>query len=422
MINENKKGVKAVKHTVKAKNPIAVAHQKTGGSKAGTHKNKVKEIPRKTKHKTADYAEHLNTMLKQAINEEGLSPQKRLQLIQFISQTKGWDVSDVSLASDPELIDMYKKIKAGQDLDETDHAHEFKVGQKAEYVGLHSKLPPFPVVVTNVDGDYIEFRSASGQPIPGTNGETEWSGDPGWKVLKPSRTYNPNSLVGATSRAEGWTTDTLAAELFEQDHSYEDRLNRMLEGKLSFDEAYGRRDAYQRDYDSSTSGFGRRREIDDEANLLYIYKDGRVKQRMVSNHEERAARAEGFRDSPEQALKLHGILRSKFDPKKFIQKQGSKWIEVFPFGEQKGVSETLFSSKPTEGADGGEEYNDEVGMIRNDLHTMIRCAKELEEILSSNENVAEWAQEKIAVAKSMIVTILDYVASEHELGHKYKNK
>ena len=244
MINEHKKGVRAVKHTAKAKgtmpkpgNPIAVAHQKTGGSKSGAHKDKKKEIPRKAKHKTADYAEHLNTMLKQAINEEGLSPQKRLQLIQFISQTKGWDVSDVSLASDPELIDMYKKIKAGQDLDETDHAHEFKVGQKAEYVGLHSKLPPFPVVVTNVDGDYIEFRSASGQPIPGTNGETEWSGDPGWKVLKPSRTYNPNSLVGATSRAESWTHDSLAAELFEQELTYEDRLHNMLAGKVAFMEA-----------------------------------------------------------------------------------------------------------------------------------------------------------------------------------------
>lgn len=51
-MNENKKGVRAVKHTVKTKNPIAVAHQKTGGSKAGAHKDKSKEIPRHAKHKS----------------------------------------------------------------------------------------------------------------------------------------------------------------------------------------------------------------------------------------------------------------------------------------------------------------------------------------------------------------------------------
>ena len=143
---------------------------------------------------------------------------------------------------------------------------------------------------------------------------------------------------------------------------------------------------------------------------------------MIHNLDEKEAHRAGYRDSIEDALRVANIIRSKFDPKKFIQKQGTKWIEVHPFGTPEGVSETLFSTKPTEGSDGGEEYNDEVGMIRNDLQTMIRCAKELERILSSNENVAEWAQEKIAVAKSMIVTILDYVASEHELGHKYTNK
>jgi hypothetical protein len=97
---------------------------------------------------------------------------------------------------------------------------------------------------------------------------------------------------------------------------------------------WDRRDAYQRDYDSSVSGFGRgHRDMDDEANLLYIYRDGRVMQRMVGNHEERQARREGYRDTPEQALKLHNIIRSKFDPKKWVQKQGEKWVQVHPFGK-----------------------------------------------------------------------------------------
>ncbi len=76
-----------------------------------------------------------------------------------------------------------------------------------------------------------------------------------------------------------------------------------------------------------------RREIDDESNLMYIYKDGRLKQGMIDNRNERQAKAQGFRDSQEQALKVHGIIRSKFKPGKWVQKQGTQWVEVFPFGK-----------------------------------------------------------------------------------------
>ncbi len=103
----------------------------------------------------------------------------------------------------------------------------------------------------------------------------------------------------------------------------------------------GSQSAYDRDYASSVSGMGRReRDMSDEANLLYIYKDGRVKQRMVSNSVEREARAEGFRDTPEQALKMHGIIRSKFKPGKWVQKQGDQWVEVHPFGKPDDIAET----------------------------------------------------------------------------------
>ena len=61
-----------------------------------------------------------------------------------------------------------------------------------------------------------------------------------------------------------------------------------------------------------------------------------------------------------------------------------------------------------------EEYNDEAGMVKSNLHTIIRSAEELEQLIHDNENMAEWAQEKLAIVKSMIVTVKDYVASEHE--------
>ena len=89
----------------------------------------------------------------------------------------------------------------------------------------------------------------------------------------------------------------------------------------------------QYDRDQGRAMHQGRGEIDDESNLMYIYKDGRLKQRMIDNREERQAKAQGFRDSQEDALKVHGIIRSKFKPGKWVQKQGTQWVEVHPFGQ-----------------------------------------------------------------------------------------
>jgi len=62
------------------------------------------------------------------------------------------------------------------------------------------------------------------------------------------------------------------------------------------------------------------------------------------------------------------------------------------------------------------EYNDEAGMVDNNLETIKRAAEELDNILGADDNMAEWAQEKLAVVKSMLVTIKDYVVSQKEAG------
>ena len=72
--------------------------------------------------------------------------------------------------------------------------------------------------------------------------------------------------------------------------------------------------------------------------------------------------------------------------------------------------------------DGGGEYNDEIDMVQNNLHTIVRVSTHLGKELKSNENMPEWVQEKIAVAKSMIVTVMDYMISQHERGNVYTNE
>jgi len=115
------------------------------------------------------------------------------------------------------------------------------------------------------------------------------------------------------------------------------------------EESY-RRNSLTNYYDSD--GNDLRGGASDEANLWYKYdpQDGRLKQRMIAGHEERAARNAGFRDGQEAALRVHGIVRSKYHHGKWIQNQGGKWIEVHPFGnseiENEGIASAAMAKLP----------------------------------------------------------------------------
>lgn len=62
------------------------------------------------------------------------------------------------------------------------------------------------------------------------------------------------------------------------------------------------------------------------------------------------------------------------------------------------------------------EYNDEVGMVKTNLHTIVRTMTQLCRELKEDENIPEWCQEKIASAKGMLVSVMDYMLSQHEQG------
>jgi hypothetical protein len=81
-----------------------------------------------------------------------------------------------------------------------------------------------------------------------------------------------------------------------------------------------------------------------------------------------------------------------------------------------GVMMTRPSNMSSEGVGPGEqaEYNDEAGMTKDSLHTIVRSAKELEQALRSNENLPEWVQEKIGQIKGMMSSVTDYMLSTHE--------
>jgi hypothetical protein len=104
------------------------------------------------------------------------------------------------------------------------------------------------------------------------------------------------------------------------------------------------RDAYQRDYDSSRTGFGRPPREDDEyhnggdediAYTMYLYNTerDRLVQKKIKGYYYDSAKAEGWRPNQIDALKVHGIIRSKFDPNQWVKKEGTRWLKVYPFGK-----------------------------------------------------------------------------------------
>ena len=81
-----------------------------------------------------------------------------------------------------------------------------------------------------------------------------------------------------------------------------------------------------------------------------------------------------------------------------------------------GVLMTRPTNCSSESIEHGEqaEYNDEAGMTKDSLHTIVRHAKELEQALRDNENMPEWVQEKIGQIKGMMSSVTDYILSTHE--------
>lgn len=60
------------------------------------------------------------------------------------------------------------------------------------------------------------------------------------------------------------------------------------------------------------------------------------------------------------------------------------------------------------------EYDDEAGMADNNLSTLRRAVDGLDDLIDTGDNLPEWCQEKIAVAKSMLVTVWNYMESEEQ--------
>jgi hypothetical protein len=77
-----------------------------------------------------------------------------------------------------------------------------------------------------------------------------------------------------------------------------------------------------------------------------------------------------------------------------------------------GVMMTRPSNMSSESVDSGE-YDREGDMAKEQMHTIMSAAKELHKILRDDENLPEWVQKKITLAKEYIDTARDYMLTQH---------
>jgi hypothetical protein len=114
-----------------------------------------------------------------------------------------FNVGDLSGYTYDQLLAVPAESNEDDFMSEGAEPYDYKVGQQADYIPLNGGYPPFRVQITGIDDEYIEFRSVNGQPIPGTR-ETEWSADPGWKVLTPVQGVNEGSNYSDSMTDAEW--------------------------------------------------------------------------------------------------------------------------------------------------------------------------------------------------------------------------
>ena len=90
------------------------------------------------------------------------------------------------------------------------------------------------------------------------------------------------------------------------------------------------------------------------------------------------------------------------------------WKGYKPVGTKKKGGKTVPNCVPE-----SAEYDDEAGMADNNLETMKRAVQGIDDLINDGDNLPEWCQEKIAVAKSMLVAVWDYMESEESANEMY---
>jgi hypothetical protein len=237
------------------------------------------------------------------------------------------------------------------------------------------------------------------------------------------------------------------------------------------EEAYGRSDAYSRDYHSSVSGMGKRQSAayradgggNDERHDLDVHHSvdhphsvhingkkwktfgsqshasnvaKKIKGATVHKEEVELEQTinelssdtlQNYKDKAKKSadeLTAKGKHGKSADRWLNVMKATGKQIDKTTAGIKKALNKeeaNVFSvlEEAANAIDKGE-YDYEGQMARTQLQTTLRNCEDLIDMIKDDENMPEWVQSKITLAQDYITTVRDYLQSKEELGEAFK--
>jgi hypothetical protein len=310
---EGKKNRRDKKHSIKPRNPVAHAAQSVAKG-SGSHTNKKKAEPKHKKDAMHAEASSYPFAGAKVGHKAGTAGQWRNDGPSKNRPAKAGDlVGGESIANEVAPKGWEGTVKAMKKHDEIDNPYALAWSMKNKGYKSHKQEEG-----AEFGANYAEQLA---QKVFDENPDlpTDGRGDEYFNAAWPHMVADLGKKRASyeLNYDEDFPSDTISA------YSY---LQKQKTAE-SIDE-----EGFKNYYDSDGNDL---RGGNDESNLWYKYdpEDGRLKQKMIPGHQERQAKAEGYRDGMENALRVHNIIRSKFDPKKWVQKQGPKWVQVFPFGK-----------------------------------------------------------------------------------------
>jgi len=244
IMNENRKGVKARhKRKVASIGPskprnFVAKNASTTTSGAGAHKDKKKAMKQgDTKHKQQEYAEGLEQLLKTKIEENSQVHHNHVGTLRATSPVMD---EEMPVGHEPtgyaeRVAELEAKGLTRSDAQGVADAEVMSGAYKAwRQKGVkHTHVGTLRATSTSMEGSnpsaLTKFRQGAAQrQAKHDKIEADRKKAPSGSGMKSAI----DRLEKQVNTKEGWTHDSLAAQLFEQELTYEDRLTGMLNKKL----------------------------------------------------------------------------------------------------------------------------------------------------------------------------------------------
>ena len=464
-MNEGKKDRRDPIRTIKARNPVAKnATSAIGGGAAGAHKDKKKAAKQgDVKHKKAEYAEsyedHLKQILKTKLSESQTFVIHFADMDTDETDTASVIAPDINTArkifsrENPELYierirpagTQFARHDFGDEIDEADetswtaNSAQFRKEEDLSWPvevtlepradvnqGRGAQVKTMTVTGQSRDAakkKLVDYFRKNGWEVTGIKftGDLDEDTDELAKLKKKYQSYSKSDLAPA-QKEEVLKRIRKEIQAITSKQGVAEDVSRLSDAEYNRVAGYVRK-KYP---GAQLSGLGRNE--DGSFNVMIDTGSGRHQFKVRFRDPEETKLAELSPDTLKSYIKKSKGHSQKYDQKgnkadekgdeELANKMWHKGDNRYAGAEQARVKLADLKDKKKGVAEDFDspEYNDEAGMAQSNLYTLARAVKGLLDTIEKEDNLPEWAQEKIAKSEMMLVSVWDYLLSQKSQG------